>query len=107
MGLRRRRGPDRGTVAVRRAGDQSLAHGVVVDTRIVARLFRLPVLRLDGVVLLSPTAATDVDVPPVVVPSTATEVVDPVRPTDGDAIGDELTEVARTLARLRNGHAAR
>lgn len=106
MGRGRRPGPDRATVVVRGDGDRSLARGVVVDIRIVARLFRLPVLRLDGVVLLSPRVTLDEE-PPVVARSTPTVVLDPPPPSEGTVIGQDLDRVQRTLSRLRNGDAAR
>ena len=75
-------------------GDASLADGVLVETRIVARLLRMPILRLDGVVVLSPVRSGPVDV--------GTSVV--VRPdVGGGPIGADLPRVADTIARLRPG----
>lgn len=39
--------------------DNRLADGVVVETTLVARLFGLKVLRIDGTVLLSPARVVD------------------------------------------------
>jgi hypothetical protein len=104
-------------VAVRENGDRSLAQGVVVDTRIVARLFRIPILRLDGIVLLTPTPSVEPSLPPVVssavfsdgssegssAGSSGAARVQPVSLRTDGAIGNDLDEVARTLGRLRNG----
>ena len=101
MGLRRARRP--GTAAAGWGSDdgRSLAHGVLVDTRIVARVFRVPLLRLDGVVVLSPMSAAREDDRPVVVATPASFVVGGAPASDGRAIGDGLADVAQTLARLR------
>ena len=80
---------------------RSLAHGVLVDTRIVARVLRVPLLRLDGVVVLSPMSAARHEDHPVVVATPAPLAVRRAPASDGRAIGDGLADVAETLARLR------
>ena len=89
-------------MAARRDGEQSLAHGVVVETRIVARLLRMPLLRLDGVIVLSPSQPAP-DAPVVVVALSDSDSPISRAFSDGRTIGADLGEVARTLARLRNG----
>lgn len=84
----------------------SLAEGTVVDAVVVARVVRLPLLRLEGTVVLTPGRALPVARPVVL----AAEPVE--RPLAGApqasdrsngaaAIGADLPEVARRLARLR------
>ena len=73
---------------------RSLAHGVLVDTRIVARVLRVPLLRLDGVVVLSPMSAARQEDHPVVVATPAPLVVGRAPASDGRAIGDGLADVA-------------
>jgi hypothetical protein len=83
--------------------DATLAHGVVIDTHLVARVARVPLLRVDGTVVLGPG---QVDGRP---PVTVTPVVDlpaeAVGASDdgGDAVGAELPGLAERLRRLRNG----
>ena len=90
-------------MAVRPDGHGSLAHGVVVDTRIVARLFRVPILRVDGIVVLSPGRfETESEPPQVVSPPDLPAPAAPSPPHAG-VIGDDLSDVSRTLARLRDG----
>jgi hypothetical protein len=109
VSLRRRRSPDRRPVVGRVDSEQSLAHGVVVETRIVARLLRMPLLRVDGVIVLSPSQPEPEALRPVVVPLPDPEPhPEPLpvagRPSDAGRVGADLGEVARTLARLRNAH---
>lgn len=89
--------------------DASLAHGVVVETHIVARLARVPLLRIDGNVVLIPahSVRSTRAAPPG--PSAATpSKLHPgeqmsLASTSGDesSIGANLLVVAQTLARLR------
>jgi hypothetical protein len=84
-----------------------MAHGVVVETRIVARLLRMPLLRLDGVIILSPSQPAAEATGPVVVPFSNDDPADNRPISDGGTVGADLGEVARTLARLRNASHAR
>ena len=101
MGLRRGRRPGTAAAVWRSDDGDSLAHGVLVDTRIVARVLRVPLLRLEGVVVLSPMSAARDDNHPVVMAAPAPLVVGRSPASDGRAIGDGLADVAQTLARLR------
>ena len=61
--LPRRSGTAAATVALQPDADSSLADGVVVETRLVARVLGLRLLRVDGVVLLSPGRVREVTFP--------------------------------------------
>jgi len=98
----------------------SLANGTVVDTRIVARLGKVPLLRLEGTVVLTPGRAHATAPPtvPITVPGELEPApAPPVAPAvaqlpapeaaettqaDGDGrIGADLPDLAERLARLR------
>ncbi len=91
----------------------SLARGVLVDTGLVARLFGLPILRVEGRVTLTP-AESRVPVETVPVETVHLETVPAETETprarstpraegsDGGQVGSELDGVGRTLARLRD-----
>lgn len=88
----------------------SLAEGTVVDTAIVARLARIPLLRLEGTVVLTPGRARVAPAPlhalpaPPVSPPTVVGSVEPPRapPNRHHRIGSDLPDVARRLERLRD-----
>lgn len=84
----------------------SLAEGTVVDAAIVARLARLPLLRLEGTVVLTPGRAMPAPELAAAAPLPVEQPIAPALPasdrTNGAApIGADLPEVARRLARLR------
>ena len=84
----------------------SLAEGTVVDAVVVARVARLPLLRLEGTVVLTPARALPAARPVVearVPVEQARELASPPshRNNGAGAIGAELPEVTRRLARLR------
>jgi hypothetical protein len=75
--------------------DGSLADGVVVETRIVARLLGLRLLRVDGVVLLSPGRVREPQLPPEALAATE----EPHRPSyDGVRAGERLALAGRLIA---------
>jgi hypothetical protein len=82
-------------VVVDLSEERSLAEGTVVDAAIVARLARIPLLRLEGTVVLTPGRA---------VPTLSTLPAVPTRSEPeraGGEIGAALPDVARRLERLR------
>ena len=81
-------------VALRPDADSSLADGVVVETRLVARLLGLRLLRVEGVVLLSPGRVREEPLP---VPARGSS--DSVsRRHDGERPGDRLALAERLIA---------
>lgn len=81
--------------------DGSLADGVVVETRLVARLLGVRLLRVDGVVLLSPGRVLEPDVRPRGRPASdvaAQPGFDRVRPGERLALAQRL--IASTGRRL-------
>ena len=102
MGLRRLPTPNPWAVVVGGDGESSLAHGVVVETRLVVRLLRMPLLRLDGLIILSPNSPTPGSVSPMVVQFTDDDSAADGHFSGGGTVGADLGEVARILARLRN-----
>ena len=84
-------------VAVSSDEDATLSHGVVIDTHLVARVARVPLLRVDGTVVLGPGHVAGR--PPVEVPRVVTLTPDVV---DG-TVGAELPALAERLRRLRGG----
>jgi len=83
-------------VAMSTDGDASLAHGVVIDAHLVARLGRIPLLRVEGTIVLGPAQVTHG-------PGTEGQYVRgvaEVAASDG-VIGAELAGVAEALQRLR------
>ncbi len=92
-------------VALQPDADSSLADGVVVETRLVARLLGLRLLRVDGVVLLSPGRVREVAV---TVPARDGPDVD--RRREDERPGERLALAERLIAstgsrleRARNG----
>jgi hypothetical protein len=79
--------------------DGSLADGVVVETRLVARLLGLPLLRVNGVVLLAPGRVRE--------PRSSIVRPDSTSPPDGhghDVLrpGDRLAQAGRLIASTGN-----
>jgi hypothetical protein len=72
---------------------RSLADGVVVETRLVARLLGIKLLRVDGVVLLSPGRVGEPR-PPGPVPTSSREQ----RTADGVRPGERLALAGRLIA---------
>ena len=95
---RRRRAEGPPPVVLDVEGDRSLAGGTVVDAAIVARLARIPLLRLEGTVVLTPGR-----VPPPAVGPTVRIVAGSVEPRTDGGIGAGLPGVARRLEELREG----
>ena len=89
-------------VAVSADGDASLAHGVVIGAHLVARLGRVPLLRVEGTVVLSPGQVSSVrqihiqdhGYGEVAASNAASNAADGL-------IGADLAGVARALHRLR------
>jgi hypothetical protein len=74
-----------------------LSEGVVVETRLRARLFGVPVLRIDGTVLVSPARVEPFDSPRPV----RGEVERTPRASVGRAPGAALAEATRLLEDTR------
>jgi hypothetical protein len=87
-------------VALRPDADSSLADGIVVETRLVARLLGLRLLRVDGVVLLSPGRVREVplSLPARVSSDSGAPQVDGVRAGERLALAERL--IASTGTRL-------
>jgi hypothetical protein len=81
-------------VALQPDADSSLADGVVVETRLVARLLGLRLLRVDGVVLVSPGRVREAPLPPP--PPGQPDA--PSRRLDGERPGDRLALAERLIA---------
>jgi len=107
VGPRRRPTPDRGAVAGGGDGEQSLTHGVVVEIRLVVRLLRMPLLRLDGVIVLSPNSPAPEEIGPTLVMLADDDSSDHRLFSDGGTVGADLGEVARILAQLQNASPVR
>jgi len=81
-------------VALRPDADSSLADGIVVETRLVARLLGLKLLRVDGVVLLSPGRVREV---PLSLPARGSS--DQGSPqVNGERAGERLALAERLIA---------
>lgn len=85
-------------VAVSADGDASLAHGVVIGAHLVARLGRVPLLRVEGTVVLSPGQVSSVR--QIHIQDHGYGEVAVSNAADG-LIGADLAGVARALHRLR------
>jgi hypothetical protein len=85
-------------VAVSADGDASLAHGVVIGAHLVARLGRVPLLRVEGTVVLSPGQVSSVR--QIHIQDHGYGEVAASNAADG-LIGADLAGVARALHRLR------
>jgi len=104
---RRRRRAEPIVVDVGEGG--SLAEGTIVDTAIVARLARVPLLRLEGTVVLTPARALAAPPPlpslpappPTVVGSVEPSPLPPASSNGNGRIGASLPDIARRLERLR------
>lgn len=95
---RRPRRPEPVLVAVSADGDASLAHGVVIGAHLVARLGRVPLLRVEGTVVLSPGQVSSVR--QIHIQDHGYGEVAASNDADG-LIGADLAGVARALHRLR------
>jgi hypothetical protein len=85
-------------VALQPDADSSLADGVVVETRLVARLLGLRLLRVDGVVLLSPGRVREAPMP-ATMPAPARGRSDAgSRRADGERAGERLALAERLIA---------
>ena len=81
-------------VALQPDADSSLADGIVVETRLVARLLGLRLLRVDGVVLLSPGRVREV---PLSLPARGSS--DKSSPqVNGERAGERLALAERLIA---------
>jgi hypothetical protein len=81
-------------VALQPDAESSLADGVVVETRLVARVLGLRLLRVDGVVLLSPGRVREVPVAERA-PRPAGQIS---RAEDGARAGERLALAERLIA---------
>lgn len=81
-------------VALQPDADSSLADGIVVETRLVARLLGLRLLRVDGVVLVSPGRVREA--PLAVAARRGTGSVS--SPDDGQRPGERLALAERLIA---------
>ena len=81
-------------VALQPDADSSLADGIVVETRLVARLLGLRLLRVDGVVLLSPGRVREAPMP---APARGRSDAGSRR-VDGERPGERLALAERLIA---------
>jgi hypothetical protein len=81
-------------VALQPDADSSLADGIVVETRLVASLLGLRLLRVDGVVLVSPGRVREAPLPAAPRGSTGYASA----PDDGERPGERLALAERLIA---------
>ena len=88
-------------------GEHSLAHGMVVETRLVVRLLGMPLLQLDGVIVVAPSPPTLEEFGAIAVQRTNDDSAELRLLPDRGTVGADLGEAARILAQLRNDSSVR